>query len=88
MDVDMPTALELIRKNPSLYLGNVAPSPFLQATRLAENALIAGALRVELRRLDARWMAVSAESDWITPSAQKARKGLFLREVFTGLMPQ
>ena len=84
----MSNSLELIRSNPKLYLGDVEPSGFLLATRLAESALISGALRVESRVLDAGWIAVTGESDWITPSAHKTRKGISLERVFTGLMPQ
>jgi len=60
----------------------------LLAARLAESALIAGALLVELRVLDSGWIAVSGESDWITPNAQKVRQGISLQRVFTSLMPQ
>jgi hypothetical protein len=71
-----------------LYLGNVEPSGILLATRLAESALRAGALLVELRVLGAGWISVSGELDWITPSAQKIREGISLQRVFTCLMPQ
>lgn len=60
----------------------------LLAARLAESALIAGALLVELRVLDAGWIAVSGESDWITPNAQRVREGISLERVFTSFMPQ
>jgi hypothetical protein len=84
----MSTSLEQIRKHPKLYLGDVEPNGMLLAARLAESALIAGLLLVELRVLDAGWMAVSGESDWITPNAQKVREGIPLQRVFTSLTPQ
>jgi hypothetical protein len=75
---DMPTSLDQIRKHPKLYLGDVEPNGMLLAARLAESALIAGALLVKLRMLDSGWIAVSGESDWITPNAQKVRQGIFI----------
>jgi len=84
----MPTSLEQIRKHPQLYLGDVEPNGMLLAARLAESALIAGALLVELRVLDAGWVAVSAESDWITPTAQEDHRGFSVLRVFTSLMPR
>jgi hypothetical protein len=86
--MNMPNSLEQIRKHSNLYLGNVEPSGILLATRLTESALIAGARLVELRVLDAGWIAVSGESDWITPRAQKVREGISLQRVFTCLMPE
>jgi len=84
----MRNSLEQIRSNPRLYLGNVEPDGILLATRLAESALRCAARLVELRILDAGWIAVSGESDWITPSAQKTRKDVSLERVFIDLMPQ
>jgi hypothetical protein len=84
----MPTSLEQIREHPKLYLGDVEPNGMLLAARLAESALIAGVLLVELRVLDAGWIAVSGESDWITPNAQKVREGISVQRVFTSLMSQ
>lgn len=84
----MPTSMEQIRQHPKLYLGDVEPNGMLLAARLAESALIAGALLIELRMLDAGWIAVSGESDWVTPNAQRVREGISLQRVFTSLMPQ
>jgi len=84
----MPTSLEQIRKHPQLYLGDVEPNGFLLAARLAESALIAGELLVELRVLDAGWIAVCSESDWITPHAQKDREVISMQRLFIGLRPQ
>lgn len=86
--MNMPNSLEQIRKHSKLYLGDVEPNGIMLAARLAESALTSGALLIELRVLDAGWMAVCGESDWITPSAQKVREGISLQRVFTGLMPQ
>jgi hypothetical protein len=84
----MANSLEHIRSNPKMYLGNVEPDSICLATRLAESALRCAARLVEMRVLDEGWIAVSGESDWITPSAQKTRKDTSLERVFTGLMPQ
>jgi hypothetical protein len=85
--MNIANSLEQIRKHPKLYLGDVEPNGILLAARLAESALISGALLVELRVLDAGWMAVSAESDWIPKSfvapVQRCPQGLVSRHSCT-----
>src|SRR5260370_16501504 len=86
--MSMLKSIDHICKRPKLYLGNVEPNGILLATRLAESALRVGASLVELRVIDAGWISVSGESDWITANAQKLREGIALQRVFTCLMPQ
>lgn len=82
----VPPAIELIRKNRVMYLGNDAPSARLLAVRLAECATTSGARHVETIELPRGWMAVAAEADWISPALREQRDPSLAR-AFSALIP-
>lgn len=82
----VPSSIELIQKNKAMYLGDEEPSGRLLAIRLADCALISGASRVEVLALEQGWMAVSSDSDWITPSLPR-RENASLERAFLALIP-
>lgn len=82
----VPPALELIRQNRHMYLGDEAPSPRLLAVSLAECALVSGAERLELLLLADGWTAVASDADWITPNLPQDRN-LSMDRAFNALIP-
>ena len=51
-----------------MYLGRREPTAAVLASGLAECALISQARRLEILVLDPQWVAVGADSDWVTPN--------------------
>jgi hypothetical protein len=86
IDRNVPPPLELIRQKKSFYLGDQEPTGRFLAVNLAECALVSGADRVELVSLADGWMAVSADSDWITPNLVGRRNSSFER-AFVAMIP-
>jgi hypothetical protein len=86
IDRNVPPPLELIRQKKSFYLGDQEPTGRFLAVNLAECALVSGADRVELVSLAEGWMAVSADSDWITPNLVGRRNSSFER-AFVAMIP-
>jgi hypothetical protein len=83
---NVPPPLELIRQKKVFYLGDQEPTGRFLAVNLAECAMISGARRVELLALTERWMAVSADADWITPNLY-GRKDASMESAFVRMIP-
>ena len=85
--MNIPSPIELIRKNRRMYLGREEPSRRVLAIRLADCALISGAHRVELLALTDGWMAVSSDADWITPDIPHRRNDFSFEHAFKAMIP-
>jgi hypothetical protein len=72
--------IEHIRRRKEMYVPGGHPDPIYPASRLAGDALLLGATRVEMGRSD-EWWWVAADFDWISSS------GVSDQEIFSRVVP-
>jgi len=70
-----------------MYLGRREPTAAVLASGLAECALISQARRLEILVLDPQWVAVGADSDWVTPNVTEPFKNRTIEEMVSAMMP-